>query len=60
MVQVFTYNKDTKTKGPIVFNMEKAICKFIKEDKDIYPGLREKSNFPPADTCPIPKVSKQI
>lgn len=43
-------------KGPLVFNLEKEVCKFIAEDEDMYPGVKEKSNLPEPDTCPIPKV----
>lgn len=43
-------------RGLLVFNDEMKLCKFIAEDKHVYPGLREVSNFPEPGTCPLPKV----
>ncbi|XP_065365718.1 uncharacterized protein CheA7a [Calliphora vicina] len=54
-LQVFPYDKDKQAKGPLVFNIEREVCKFIAEDEDIYPGIKDKSNLPDPETCPLPK-----
>ncbi|KAM7348233.1 chemosensory protein A 7a [Cochliomyia hominivorax] len=54
-IQIFPYDKERKAKGPLIFNLEKEICKFIAEDEDMYPGVKEKSNLPDPGTCPVPK-----
>lgn len=39
---------------------KESICKFIAEEKRIYPGLVEVSNFPEPGTCPILKNNYTI
>ncbi|XP_023300581.2 uncharacterized protein LOC111682824 [Lucilia cuprina] len=54
-LQVFPYDKEKQAKGPLVFNIEREICKFVAEDEDIYPGIKEKSNLPEPGSCPLSK-----
>lgn len=47
-------------KGRFYGSQKESICKFIAEEKKVYPDLVEASNLPEPGTCPIPKNNYTI
>ncbi|KAI8035439.1 uncharacterized protein LOC128260668 [Drosophila gunungcola] len=54
-LRVFVYDSKASRKGPLVMNVNKPFCKFIKEDEDTYPHIQKVSNLPEQGKCPFPK-----
>ncbi|XP_067634871.1 uncharacterized protein CheA7a [Eurosta solidaginis] len=54
-LQIYKYDRESKRRGPIVFQVEKPFCKLVESLQSTYDGMVKKSNLPEEFTCPFPK-----
>ncbi|XP_004536493.1 uncharacterized protein LOC101449020 [Ceratitis capitata] len=54
-LQIYKYDRESKRRGPIVFQIEKPFCNLVESLKSTYDGMVKSSNLPEEFTCPFPK-----
>ncbi|XP_053948003.1 uncharacterized protein LOC128856714 [Anastrepha ludens] len=53
--QIYKYDRESKRRGPTVFQFQKPFCQFVEALKSTYDGMVKSSNLPEDFTCPFPK-----
>lgn len=56
-LHIYKYDRESKRRGPIVFQTQKPFCKLAESLESTYDGMVKASNLPEKFECPFPKVN---
>ncbi|XP_011186450.1 uncharacterized protein LOC105214623 [Zeugodacus cucurbitae] len=54
-LQIYKYNRESKRRGPIVFQTQEPFCELVESLQSTYDSMVEASNLPKEFECPFPK-----